>query len=79
VIGFFVTVILNRAIDSPDLRLLFAVGFLGSYTTFSTYTLDISALLRSRQLSLGLFYGLGSAGLGLLCLELGRFTADRLF
>jgi CrcB protein len=79
VMGFFVTFILNRAIDSPDLRLLIAVGFLGSYTTFSTYSLDISTLLRSGQLSLGLFYGLGSAGLGLLCLELGRFTANRLF
>ena len=77
--GFFVTFILNRAIDSPDLRLLSAVGFLGSYTTFSTYSLDVSTLLRSGQLSLGLFYGLGSAGLGLLCLELGRFTANRLF
>jgi len=79
VMGFFVTFTLERAISSPDLRLLVAVGFLGSYTTFSTYALELSNLLRSGPLGLGLLYGLGSAGLGLLCLELGRLTAYRLF
>ena len=73
--GFFVTFTLDRAISSPDLRLLVAVGFLGSYTTFSTYALDASNLLRAGQPTLALFYGLGSAVLGLLCLELGRLAA----
>lgn len=77
--GFFVTFISDKSISSPDLRLLVAVGFLGSYTTFSTYALDASNLLRSDQSMLALLYGLGSAGLGLICLELGRFTAGRLF
>ena len=77
--GFFVTFTLDRAISSPELRLLVTVGFLGSYTTFSTYALDASNLLRSGQSTLALLYGLGSAGLGLACLELGRFAAGRLF
>lgn len=47
VMGFFVTLTLERAITAPDLRLLIAVGFLGSYTTFSTYALDTSMLLRT--------------------------------
>jgi fluoride exporter len=79
VMGFFITFISDKSISSPDLRLLVAVGFLGSYTTFSTYALDASNLLRSDQSMLALLYGLGSAGLGLICLELGRFTAGRLF
>lgn len=73
--GFFATLTLDRLVTAPDLRLLIAVGFLGSYTTFSTYALDTSNLLRSDQSGLALLYGLGSAGLGLLCLELGRLAA----
>lgn len=78
VMGFFATFTLDRAISSPDLRSLVAVGFLGSYTTFSTYALEASNLLRSGQPLLALVYGLGSAGLGLLCLELGRLVARSL-
>jgi CrcB protein len=78
VMGFFVTFTLERAIASPDLRLLIAVGFLGSYTTFSTYALDTAALLRTSSLVSSLFYWAGSAALGFLCLELGSFLAKRM-
>jgi fluoride exporter len=77
--GFFVTFTLERAIASPDLRLLVAVGFLGSYTTFSTYTLDSKTLLSSGNYQLSLFYWLGSAVLGVICLELGSLLARKLF
>lgn len=77
VMGFFVTFTLERAIASPDLRLLIAVGFLGSYTTFSTYALDTVALLRNSNLSSTLFYWAGSAVLGVVCLELGSLLAKR--
>ena len=40
---------------SPELRIFFTVGFLGSYTTFSSFGFETIALLR-----------LGSPGLGLL-------------
>ncbi len=76
--GCFTTLALERVVSSPDLRLFISVGFLGSYTTFSTYALDASNLLRSGQSGLALCYGFGSAGLGLLCLELGRLAARRL-
>jgi fluoride exporter len=78
VMGFFVTLTLERAISSPDLRLLVAVGFLGSYTTFSTYTLDTSVLLRHGSYGLGLFYWAGSALLGIIGLEVGSLLARRL-
>ncbi|MDA0268910.1 MAG: CrcB family protein, partial [Cyanobacteria bacterium] len=35
--GFFATLAIERTLISPDLRLAIAVGFLGSYTTFSSY------------------------------------------
>ena len=79
IMGFFVTFTLERTITSPDLRLLVAVGFLGSYTTFSTYALDTSILLKSGDRGLALFYWLGSAILGVFCLEIGSFFAKKIF
>ncbi len=75
VMGFFVAFFLDRAIASPDLRLFFAVGFLGSYTTFSTYALETSVLVKSGNQGLALLYWLGSAAIGYLGLEFGRFVA----
>ncbi len=77
--GFFVTFTLERSISSPDLRLLIAVGFLGSYTTFSTYALDTKTLLSTGNSQLSLFYWAGSALLGVIFLELGSWLARRLF
>ncbi|MBD2080024.1 fluoride efflux transporter CrcB [Leptolyngbya sp. FACHB-17] len=78
VMGFFVTFFLERGIGTPELRLFFAVGFLGSYTTFSTYALETSVLVKSGNPSLALLYGLGSAAIGYLGLELGSFLARKL-
>lgn len=55
----------------PDLRLLLTTGFIGSYTTFSSYELDNDKLLGIRDVAVEGFYWLGSTGLGLLALELG--------
>lgn len=77
VMGFFSTWVLERTLTSPELRLLVAVGFLGSYTTFSTYTLDTIALLKTGSYTLSLFYWAGSAVLGIICVELGSFLAKK--
>lgn len=75
--GFFTHLAVERSVISPDLRLMIAVGFLGSYTTFSTYELDAEKLLAAGQWQI-LLYWIGSALLGVLCLELGRYLAQRL-
>jgi CrcB protein len=73
--GFFATLAIERAIPSPNLQLLITTGFLGSYTTFSTYALDTSVLLRSGSRLRSLFYWLGSVVLGGICLEIGIILA----
>ena len=78
VMGFFVTMALERSVISPDLRLAIAVGFLGSYTTFSSYQLDAEKLLTTGSWEITSLYWMGSAVLGLLCLELGSYLARRL-
>ena len=39
---------------SPAVRLFFTIGFLGSFTTFSTFSLETFGLLRDRETMLGL-------------------------
>ena len=49
------------------------VGFLGAYTTFSSYILDIMNLWRSQQYKVALVYGLTSLILGFFIAKLGVF------
>lgn len=45
-LGFFVALATDRLTLSPEARLFLAVGFLGSFTTFSSYAVESVALLR---------------------------------
>jgi fluoride exporter len=58
-LGLFVVLISERYIvTDPNLRLLIAVGFLGSYTTFSTFEYQTFALASSgRYLQAALNFG----------------------
>ncbi|WP_315787848.1 fluoride efflux transporter CrcB [Fischerella sp. JS2] len=77
VMGFFTTLAMGRLIAiHPDIRLLVTTGFLGSYTTFSTYELDTAKLFQEHSLEIGLIYWLGSAVLALLSLLLGNALAE---
>jgi len=78
IMGFFATLALERTVISADLRLMIAVGFLGSYTTFSTEVLDTDTLLWRGKEGLALLYWAGSAILGVVSLEVGSFLARRL-
>ncbi|PSM50404.1 fluoride efflux transporter CrcB [Chroococcidiopsis sp. CCALA 051] len=74
--GFFATLSLERIITiHPDVRLLVTTGFLGSYTTFSTYELDTARLLE-RSWESDLPYWAGSALLGLFALQVGAALAE---
>lgn len=76
--GFVATLAVERTLLSPDLRLAITVGFLGSYTTFSSYQLDAEKLLTTSSWQITLLYWMGSAVFGIICLELGTYLARRL-
>jgi CrcB protein len=62
----------------PRWRLFFAVGFLGAYTTFSTYTYESVELLLAGRWWAGLANVLASNVLGLVAAALGIALAGRL-
>ena len=66
ILGFFLSVLQERTFIHPHYRLFFAVGFLGAYTTFSTFTYESLRLVQEGSLMLGLVNVVGSAVVGLL-------------
>ena len=75
IIGLFMTLAVERLLIDPRWRLLIAVGFLGGYTTFSSYTYESMNLLLSGEILLGLFDLLGSSIFGGLAATAGIFLA----
>ncbi|MEL6355094.1 MAG: fluoride efflux transporter CrcB [Cyanobacteria bacterium J06627_28] len=74
--GLLTTLVLDQVLlMSPELRLLCAVGFLGSYTTFSTFELDTITLIQGARFNIATVYWLGSAVAGSLSLYLGIVVA----
>lgn len=65
-IGMIVTLLTDRAVDDPVWRQLIIVGFLGGYTTFSSYTLEAVTMMQDGRWAPAVSYILGSNVLGLL-------------
>lgn len=74
----FMSIVATKITIPVVIQKLILVGFLGSYTTFSSYMLDTANLFRSHQTMLGIFYWLGSPIIGLLCVEIGIWLAQNL-
>ena len=60
---------------SPDTRLALGTGFLGAYTTFSTFTVGGDTLLLGGAWLTGTLYLAGSVALGVFCAHLGHVVA----
>jgi fluoride exporter len=77
-IGFFLTLIAERTSVHPNWRLAVAVGFLGSYTTFSAFEYETAQLLANRKGGLATLYVILSVALGLGALWCGNAAGRRL-
>src|SRR5262245_54940507 len=59
-IGMMYVLVTERAHLSPEWRSLVSVGFLGAFTTYSTYSLDALQLLQQGALGTALLYLTGT-------------------
>ncbi|HUX44861.1 MAG TPA: fluoride efflux transporter CrcB [Terracidiphilus sp.] len=77
IIGFSLTYLGRRVELSPAWRYFLPIGFVGAYSTFSTYEWETLSSLRSGAFSMAALYSLGSLVLGLGATWLGIVLGER--
>lgn len=75
ILGLFLTLATERFDVSPHLRLAVAVGFVGAYTTFSTFEYETAKLIEDGDVTRALLNVALSFVAGLLAVWLGIFAA----
>ncbi|MGO8720942.1 MAG: fluoride efflux transporter CrcB [Acidobacteriaceae bacterium] len=76
VIGFSLTFLAKRTDLNPAWRFLVPIGFLGAYSTFSSYEWETVSTLRSGNFSMAGLYAFGSLFLGLVAVWCGILLAE---
>jgi CrcB protein len=76
VIGFTLTYLGKRADLDPAWRFFLPVGFIGAYSTFSTYEWETLSTLRSGAFALAALYAVGSLVMGLAAVWCGAALAE---
>lgn len=71
VMGILFVLLMEKAKLSPELRPMLMVGFLGAFTTFSSFSLETVALLQEGHTMSALIYVLLSVILCIIALSVG--------
>ena len=74
-IGLLMTLFAERFMVNPQWRLMLIVGFLGAYTTFSTFEYETGALLKDSEWLIAMLNVLLSVIVGFIALKLGEVIA----
>jgi|TARA_B110000977_G_C10919907_1_gene432666 CrcB protein len=69
VMGILFVVIIERSALPMEMRSLWMIGFLGAFTTFSTFSLDALGLWQNGHLFMALLYVLATVVLCLLAIS----------
>jgi CrcB protein len=75
VLGLFSTLAVERVPIDPRLRLFVATGFVGAYTTFSTFEYETQRLVETGAARWGLLNVVGSVVAGYAAVQLGVWIA----
>ena len=70
-LGIAIAILQDRALLESPQRHVFVAGFLGAYTTFSTFTYESMQLFQQGTVLFGLLNVLGSVAVGLLAVFCG--------
>ena len=76
ILGFLMSLSARTLLISPELRLFLAVGFLGSFTTFSTFAYESFGLMKEGEWGLFFLNVTLSVGSGLLGVKLGEALGE---
>lgn len=76
-LGWFLTITAGRLLISDTLKFAIATGFVGAYTTFSTYMWESDAAFRDRAYIVATINIVGSVVLGLLAVRCGVWLATK--
>ncbi|MCC7496436.1 MAG: fluoride efflux transporter CrcB [Bryobacterales bacterium] len=76
-IGFLMTAMTERYRVDPIWRLLLVVGFLGGYTTFSSFEWETYSTVRDGGLWTGMLNAVSSVAFGYVAVWLGAALAHR--
>lgn len=74
-LGFLNTLFLDKLAINPEIRIALTVGFLGAFTTFSTFGYETIVLIKEGNLATAGFYTLSSIIIGFLGVFLGMGLA----
>jgi fluoride exporter len=77
ILGFFSTFAVEKTSLDPLWRLLVATGFVGAYTTFSTFEFETQRLTETGALWWGALNVIASVAAGFAAVQLGVFLARR--
>ena len=78
IIGLFLTLSEERFMWPPETRILVATGFLGAFTTFSTFTWETLQMLEVRNIAGAGLNIVGSVACGLAAVYAGTVLARSL-
>ncbi|GGJ99956.1 putative fluoride ion transporter CrcB [Lentibacillus kapialis] len=65
-LGWFLTFVNQKGIIKPEFALLVGTGFVGSFTTFSTFSVETLNLFREGLIFMAFLYVLASTVLGIV-------------
>ena len=77
ILGFFATFAVEKTAIDPLWRLLVATGFVGAYTTFSTFEYETQGLVEAGAVAIALANVIASVIAGYIAVQLGVFLARR--
>lgn len=76
IIGFSLTFLAKRVELNPAWRFLVPVGFIGAYSTFSTYEWETLSTIRTGAFLMAVLYAVSSLILGLAAVWFGSAIAE---
>ncbi|GAA0330226.1 fluoride efflux transporter CrcB [Bacillus carboniphilus] len=71
-LGWLLTFIGTRTKKRPEVQMFFGTGLIGSFTTFSTFSVETIHLIENEQFIMAFFYVLLSMIIGVLLVLAGR-------